>query len=178
MRVGAKAPFFRLRSTKNLDSLGEDVSLTDFSGHFLVLLFYVQDFSRVCPTELRAFSEQAQAFEENDAALLAISGDSAEAHRAWIEQPQDAGGLGAIAFPLASDPTREVSQAYGVYDSHTGQPQRALFIIDPDGTIRYALVHDSAIGRSAEETLRVLRALREGGDCPAPRKGQPQHSFA
>ncbi|NLC02774.1 MAG: redoxin domain-containing protein [Tissierellia bacterium] len=75
-------------------------------------------------------------------------------------------GLGAVNFPMASDMTKEVSRDYGVLIEEEGIALRGLFIIDPEGIIRYLTVHDLDVGRSVDETLRVLKALQTGGLCP------------
>lgn len=87
--------------------------------------------------------------------------DSIHSHKAWIE-----GDLGKINFPLASDMTQEVSEDYGVLIEEEGIALRGLFIMDPEGVIKYSLIQDNDVGRSIDETLRVLKALRTGGLCP------------
>lgn len=100
-------------------------------------------------------------FEEEDADILAVSTDSQFSHQTWIE-----GSLGKIKYPLAADMTLEVSRDYGVLLEDEGIALRGLFIIDPEGVIKYSVVQDNDIGRSVDETLRVLRALKTGGLCP------------
>ncbi len=100
-------------------------------------------------------------FQKEDTEILAASVDSEHSHKAWIQ-----GDLGKINFPLASDMTKQVSKDYGVLLEEEGIALRGLFIIDPEGTIRYQVVQDNDIGRSVDETLRVLRALKTGGMCP------------
>ncbi len=161
--VGRPAPEFAgLPSTKNPIHLDEPVSLTDFAGRWLTLLFYAADFSPVCPSEMLAFSRAAPEFEELGSELLAVSTDGVHAHQAFIEFV-----LGRLNFPLASDPTHQVSRDYGVLREDEGVAQRALFIIDPDGFVRYEVVHTLDTGRNVEEVLRVLRALVSGTHCPA-----------
>lgn len=72
-----------------------------------------------------------------------------------------------MKYPLVSDYTKETARAYGVLDEKSGVAQRGLFIIDPDGVLKYAVVTDDNVGRSVEETIRVLQALQTGGLCPA-----------
>lgn len=97
---------------------------------------------------------------------MGVSTDSVFSHRAWIKTPVDDGGLGPIDYPLGSDIAREVSRAYGVLLEDKGIAQRGLFIIDPDGIIQYFVVTNLDVGRSVEETLRVLQALQTRGLCP------------
>lgn len=92
---------------------------------------------------------------------MAVSVDSEFSHQTWIN-----GDLGKINYPLASDMTKEVSREYGVLLEDDGISLRGLFIINPEGLVKYSVVQDNDIGRSVDETLRVLRALQTGGLCP------------
>lgn len=166
-KVGQPAPDFDMASTKNIETLGENVKLSDYAGKWLVLLFYPLDFTAVCPTELTAFSDRYEDFEGLGADVIGISTDSAFSHRAWISTPRDKGGVEGMKYPLAADPTGEVSRKYGVLIEDKGIALRGLFVIDPEGALRYTVVHDLNIGRSVEETLRVIQALQTGGFCQA-----------
>ncbi|HSE98219.1 MAG TPA: peroxiredoxin [Blastocatellia bacterium] len=171
--VGQPAPDFDMASTKNIEKLNENVKLSDYSGKWLVLLFYPLDFTFVCPTELTAFSDRYDDFEGIDADVLGISTDSVYSHRAWLNTPRDKGGVEGLRYPLASDVTKTVSRNYGVLVEDRGIALRGLFVIDPEGILRYKVVHDLNVGRSAEETLRVIQALQTGGLCQAEwRPGQ------
>ena len=163
--IGKPAPAFKMASTKNITTLDEAVSLSDYRGKWLVMLFYPLDFTFVCPTELTAFSDRVEEFRKEGAEILGVSTDSAFSHRAWIQTPRDKGGLGELKYALAADMTRDVSRSYGVLLEEEGHTLRGTFIIDPEGKLRYALVHDNAVGRSVDETLRSLQALRSGGLC-------------
>lgn len=90
-----------------------------------------------------------------------MSTDSQHSHQAWINS-----SLGKVNFPMAADLTHNVSRDYGVLIEEEGISLRGLFIIDPEGIIRYSVVHDLNVGRSADETIRVLKALQTGGLCP------------
>jgi len=134
------------------------------SGHdrWIVLFFYPRDFTFVCPTELAAFAELADEFAAEDADLVAVSTDSAWSHKAWFEtQPL----LAEVGYPVLADTTQELSEAFGVLTAD-GSALRGTFVIDPSGTVRHASVTDQNVGRSPEETLRVLQALRTGELCP------------
>jgi peroxiredoxin (alkyl hydroperoxide reductase subunit C) len=165
--VGKKAPDFKMLSTKNLETLKETVSLEDYRGKWLILFFYPLDFTFVCPTEITAFNDRAEEFFDLGAEILGVSVDSVYSHRAWIKTPREQNGLGDLKFPLASDITKEVSRAYDVLLEDEGVALRGLFIIDPEGVLKYQVVHHNNIGRSVDETLRVLEALQAGGLCPA-----------
>jgi peroxiredoxin (alkyl hydroperoxide reductase subunit C) len=160
-------------STKNIEKLNENVKLSDYSGRWLVLLFYPLDFTFVCPTELTAFSDRYEDFEGIGAAVIGVSTDSVHSHRAWLKTPRDKGGVEGLRYPLASDITKSVARDYGVLIEDKGVALRGLFVIDPEGTLRYAVIHDLNVGRSADETLRVIQALQTGGLCQADwRPGQ------
>lgn len=165
--VGLPAPDFEMESTKNLETLEEKVSLSDYKGKWLVLFFYPADFTFVCPTEITALSDRYEEFQDLNAEIVGVSTDSKYSHRAWIKTPRSENGLGDVKYPLAADITHKVSRDYGVLIEEEGVALRGLFIIDPDGILRYQVVNDNNIGRDVDETLRVLQALQTGGLCPA-----------
>ena len=172
-KVGQPAPSFDMPSTKNIEKLNENVRLDDYKGRWLVLLFYPLDFTFVCPTELTSFSDRYEDFEGIGAAVIGVSTDSVHSHRAWLKTPRDKGGVEGLRYPLASDITKSVARDYGVLIEDKGVALRGLFVIDPEGTLRYAVIHDLNVGRSADETLRVIQALQTGGLCQADwRPGQ------
>ncbi|HEX7316105.1 MAG TPA: peroxiredoxin [Pyrinomonadaceae bacterium] len=172
-KVGQQAPAFDMPSTKNIEKLNENVELNDYKGRWVVLLFYPLDFTFVCPTELTSFSDRYDDFEGIGAAVIGVSTDSVHSHRAWLKTPRDKGGVEGLRYPLASDITKSVARDYGVLIEDKGVALRGLFVIDPEGTLRYAVIHDLNVGRSADETLRVIQALQTGGLCQADwRPGQ------
>jgi len=160
--IGLPAPDFTME-TANGDGKGfGKVSLSDYRGKWLVMFFYPADFTFVCPTEITAMNESYEEFKDLDAEVLAVSTDSIHSHRAWINN-----GLGQLKFPIASDFLKTTSRAYGILNEESGQAYRGLFIIDPDGILKYQVVTDMNVGRSVDETLRVLQALQAGGLCAA-----------
>ena len=172
-KVGQAAPEFDMPSTKNIEKLNENVKLSDYQGKWLVLLFYPLDFTFVCPTELTTFSDRYEDFIGIGADVIGISTDSVHSHRAWLKTPRDKGGVEGLQYPLASDITKQVARDYGVLIEDKGVALRGLFVIGPEGTLRYAVIHDLNVGRSADETLRVIQALQTGGLCQAEwRPGQ------
>ena len=159
--VGKKAPDFSMNTCTG-DGCGfEKASLRDYKGKWLVMFFYPLDFTFIWPTELTAYSDRIDEFKALNADILSVSVDSEHAHQAWIEA-----GLGPVNYPMASDITKEVARDYGVLIEDEGIALRGLFIIDPEGIIRYQVVHDLNVGRNVDETLRVLEALNTGGLCP------------
>jgi len=160
LQVGSKAPDFNLESVMP-DGSFKTLSLADYKGKWCVLFFYPLDFTFVCPTEITSFSHRIAEFAELNATVVGASVDSVHSHQAWINS-----SLGKIEYPLLSDPTHVVSREYGVLLEDKGHTLRGTFIIDPDGIVRYHLVHAKSVGRSVDETLRVLKALQSGDLCP------------
>ncbi|MFZ5434506.1 MAG: peroxiredoxin [Calditrichota bacterium] len=160
IQVAKPAPQFNLEALNGQDF--SKVTLEDYKGKWVVLFFYPLDFTFVCPTEIRAFSDAYSEFTKREAVVIGCSVDSVHSHLAWSKN-----GLGTIKFPIMSDLTHTVSRNYGVLDEDTGFAQRGTFIIDPDGILRWMVVHDTGIGRNIEEVLRVLDALQAGGLCAA-----------
>lgn len=159
--VGKQAPAFKLNASTGDGKDFIEVSSEDYKGKWLVFFFYPLDFTFVCPTEITAYSKRVEEFKALGAEVLGASVDSEHAHKAWINSD-----LGPINFPLASDMTKEVARDYGILIEENGIALRGLFIINPEGVLQYSVVHDLNVGRSVDETLRVLRALQTGGLCP------------
>lgn len=159
--VGKKAPEFKMNTCLGDGSDFGSVSLDDYKGKWLVMFFYPLDFTLVWPTEITGYSGRVEEFKKENAEILAVSVDSEYSHKAWIES-----SLGKINYPMASDMTKQVSADYGVLLEEEGIALRGLFIIDPEGVVQYSTIHNLDVGRSVDETLRVLKALKTGGLCP------------
>ena len=144
------------------------INLADYRGKWIILFFYPSDFTFVCPTELKELSDYYQEFRNTGAEILSISTDSAYVHRAW---QKDNPLLKDIKFPMLSDRAGIFSRSLGVYNESTGTAIRAVFIVDPDGSIVAAEYTHDSIGRNAGEILRKLDAaiaVRTGGGlCPS-----------
>lgn len=166
-KVGQTAPDFDMPSTKNMETLAENVKLSDYAGKWLILMFYPLDFTFVCPTELTAFSDRIEELNGIGAEVIGISTDSVHSHRAWIKTPRDQNGVADLKYPLASDIGGKLARQYNILVEDEGIALRGLFIIDPNGVLKYSVVHDLNIGRSVDETLRVLQGLQTGGLCAA-----------
>ena len=166
-KVGQPAPDFNLPSTKNMETLAENISLSDYKGKWLILLFYPLDFTFVCPTELTAFSDRIEEINGVGAEVLGVSTDSVHSHRAWIKTPRDQNGIEGLQYPLLSDVGGKLAAKYNILVEDANIALRGLFIINPEGILQYAVVHDLNIGRSVDETLRVLQGLQTGGLCAA-----------
>ncbi len=134
-----------------------------FQGKWQVVFFWPKDFTFVCPTEIAAFGKLDKEFKARDAQLLGVSIDSEFVHHAWRTAKEE---LRNLPFPMLSDIKRELSQALGILDADAGVAQRATYIVDPDGVIRFVYVTDLNVGRSPDEVLRVLDALQTDELCP------------
>ncbi len=168
--MGRKAPDFSAKAVVK-GEIVENFSLKDILGKYVVLFFYPLDFTFVCPTELHAFQEKLSEFEKRNAALIACSVDSCYSHSAWLNTPKTKGGIEGIEYPLISDLNKTIARDFQVLEEVGGVAYRGLFILDKKGVVRHQLINDLPIGRSVDETLRVLDALifheQHGEVCPA-----------
>lgn len=163
--VGKKFPEFKLKATVTTDpkTAFEEITHTTFKGKWLVVFFYPKDFTFVCPTEIKGFADMNGKFKDRDAQILAASTDSEFVHLAWRQNHKD---LNQLPFPMLSDIKRELSASLGILDDQEGVAQRATFIVDPDGVIRFVYVTDLSVGRNPAEVLRVLDGLQTDELCP------------
>nr|YP_010198221.1 2-Cys peroxiredoxin [Gracilaria ornata]UAD86637.1 2-Cys peroxiredoxin [Gracilaria ornata] len=157
VRVGKQAPNFS--ATAVYDQEFKKITLSDYLGKYVILLFYPLDFTFVCPTEITSFSDAYKDIEGLNAEILGISVDSEYSHLAWLQMERDVGGLGNLNYPLVSDLTKNISASYNVL-TEQGTALRGLFIIDKQGIIQYSLVNNLDFGRSVSETLRILQAIQ------------------
>lgn len=167
--VGRKAPEFALEGV--LNGRFDTYRLSDYHGKWVVLFFYPLDFTFVCPTEILAFSDRVGEFRKLGAEVIGASVDSKFCHLAWTEKRREEGGIHGLSYPLVEDLKKDLARAYGVLDEDGAVALRGLFVIDPDGIVQHATVNNLGVGRSVDETLRVLQAfqfVRENGEvCPA-----------
>lgn len=159
VKIGELAPHFACESYVNGEI--KKVSLDDFKGKWTVLFFYPLDFTFICPTELKSFANAAEEFEKNNAVVVGCSTDSAHSHKAWFSKD-----LPDVKYPVLADTNHKVSRDYGVLIEDEGIALRGTFIIDPDGVLQYSVISNLNVGRSVQETLRVLQACQTGGLCP------------
>ena len=165
LTVGEKFPSFELTATVSTDQKKAFETITDqsYEGKWKVFFFWPKDFTFICPTEIAAFGKRNHDFEERDARVLGASTDNEYVHLAWRRDHKD---LAHLPFPMLSDVKRELTAALGILDPVEGVAQRATFIVDPQGTIRFVYVTDLSVGRSPAEVLRVLDALQTDELCP------------
>jgi peroxiredoxin (alkyl hydroperoxide reductase subunit C) len=149
LEKGVKAPNFNLASTD-----GDPISLADFRGRPVVLVFYPADWSPVCGDQVVLYNELLPEFERFNAQILGISVDSIWSHRAFAESRN-------LRFPLLADfePKGEISRLYGVYNPKDGTSERALFVLDAEGVIRWSHVSPPGINPGANGILTALEAL-------------------
>ena len=182
--VGKKAPEFSASAVLNGQNIVDDFSLTQYLGKkYVVLFFYPKDFTFVCPTELHAFQQALPAFEERSTQVVACSTDSEASHWGWLQLPKSQGGINGITYPLIADVNKTISANYGVlagdyfYDENgllqakgTMVAYRGLFLIDKAGIVQHQVVNNMPLGRSVDETLRMVDALQHfeqfGEVCP------------
>lgn len=166
--VQKPAPQFEAVAVVNGDF--KNIKLADYKGKWLVLFFYPLDFTFVCPTEITAFSDRIADFKKLGAEVVGCSVDSQFSHLAWINTPRNKGGLGKIEYPLLADVSKKIATDYEVLVDGA-VALRGLFLINPEGKVAYEVVHDLGVGRSVDETLRVIEAFqtvsKTGEVCPA-----------
>ena len=168
--VGKPAPEFQAQAVMP-DGSFQEVSLAQYRDQMVLLFVYPLDFTFVCPSEIIAFSNRAAAFAERGVQLLGVSVDSHFTHLAWRNTPVERGGIGAIRYPLVADLTKSIARAYDVLTGDGAVAYRGLFLIDGEGVVRHQVVNDLPLGRSVDEALRMVDALRfhlqHGEVCPA-----------
>jgi peroxiredoxin len=149
LEPGTLAPSFTLPN-----EAGQMLALDDFRGSPVILVFYPADWSPVCGDQLALYNEVLPLFEEHGAQVLAISVDGPWCHKAFAENR-------SLRFPLLSDfePKGAVAKAYGVYDGENGNAQRALFVLDDKGYIRWKHVAPPGVNPGADGILDALESL-------------------
>lgn len=158
-RVRKHAPYFHGQAV--VDGKIKEITLDDYQGQYLILLFYPMDFTYVSPTEILAFSDRAKEFYDYNCSIVGLSTDSEFTHLAWMKLSKEEGGLGGVInIALLSDKSMKISREYGVLDRDTGISHRGLYIIDSKGIIRHITMNDLEVGRSVEESLRLVKAFQ------------------
>jgi len=170
--IGKPAPAFK--GTAIVDGEIKSINIEDYKGKYLVFFFYPLDFTFVCPTEIVAFSDRIEEFKAINCEVVGCSVDSHFSHLAWVNTPRNKGGLGGCSYPLLADLTKQTAKDYEVLiedGDDAGVALRGLFIISPEGILRQKTVNDLPVGRSVDETLRLVKAFQftdeHGEVCPA-----------
>lgn len=171
LSIGEQFPDFKLKAVDgkpfdeiNIDNVFVDIDNSIYKDEkWMTIFFYPKDFTFVCPTEIAAFAELNDDFEDRDTVLLTASTDSEFTHWAWRKHQDE---LRDLPIPMLADVKRELTNALGILDHAEGVAQRAVFIVDPQGIIRFSMVTDLNVGRNPKEVLRVLDALQTDELCP------------
>jgi peroxiredoxin (alkyl hydroperoxide reductase subunit C) len=168
--VGKKAPDFKAQAVVNGTDFKE-IKLSDFQGKYVVMFFYPLDFTFVCPTELHAFQEKADAFKKLNCEVIGVSVDSHFSHLAWLNTPKAEGGIHGVKYPVVSDIHKTISRDYDVLIPDAGIALRGTFLIDKNGVVQQQTINNLPLGRNVDEMLRLLEALQytetHGEVCPA-----------
>jgi len=170
--IGQKFPAFALTGVVSSDPANafQQFNSAERTDQWQVVFFWPNDFTFVCPTEIAAFGKLNREFQDRGAQLFGVSVDSEYVHLAWRRDREE---LRNLPFPMLADVKRELALALGVLDAHAGVAQRATYIVDPQGVIRFVYVTDLSVGRNPAEVLRVLDALQTDELCPCNwQKGQ------
>ena len=146
-----------------------EVSNEDLKGRWSVLFFYPGDFTFVCPTELADLADNYAEFQQIGVDIYSVSTDSHFVHKAWQDASE---AVKKVQYTMLADMRFELARAFSVMIEEAGQAYRGTFLIDPDGKVRVAEIHDNGIGRDAQELLRKVRAAQfiyehPGEVCPA-----------
>lgn len=163
--VGQKFPSFKTKAvvSSNIKDAFTEISQDSYPGKWLVVFFWPKDFTFVCPTEIAAFGRLNSDFQDRGAQVLGGSTDSEFVHLAWRKDKEE---LRDLPFPMLADVKRELAQGLGILDPQEGVAQRAVYIVDPQGVVRFVMVTDLSVGRNPGEVLRVLDALQTDELCP------------
>ncbi|MFZ4797982.1 MAG: peroxiredoxin [Bacteroidia bacterium] len=189
MLVGRKAPVFSASAVINGGDFEDNFSLEQYVGKKHVLFyFYPLDFTFVCPTEIIAFQKRIAEFESRNVQVVGCSIDSKFSHWAWLNTPQNDGGIQGVEYPLVADVNKTIAHNFGVLAGHYDYNEnnnliwignlgedavayRGLFLIDKEGIVRHQVVNDMPLGRNIDEALRMIDALQffeeKGEVCPA-----------
>lgn len=146
------------------------VNLKDYLGKNIILLFYPNDFTFVCPTELNVVSDRKEEFIKRNVVVFTISKDSAYNHQAWAKLPRQDGGVEGIQWPMLADKNARLSRQFGLYDDEEDITKRATVMIDVSGNVFNISIYHEKIGRNVDEILRLLDAMdhvsKHGDICP------------
>lgn len=153
LEVGSKAPDFELYSSPD-----QKINLSDLKGKRVILSFYPADWSPVCGDQMVLYNEMLKLFRQKNAEILGISVDSRWCHLAFGKERN-------LHFPLLADfePKGKVAKMYGVYDEKTGECERALYVIDEHGIIRWNYISPKSINPGADGILNALEEIEKSG---------------
>jgi peroxiredoxin len=165
--INTKIKPFKTTAYHNGDFV--EVSDADVSGKWAVFCFYPADFTFVCPTELGDLADHYAQLQEMGVEVYSVSTDTHFTHKAWHDTSDT---IQKITFPMLGDPTGNISRNFDVMIEEDGLALRGTFVVNPEGEIKVAEIHDLGIGRSAKELVRKVQAAQyvashDGEVCPA-----------
>jgi len=165
LAIGEQFPDFRVTAVVSRDKNNafQTIGNKTYEGKWLCVFAWPKDFTFVCPTEIAAFGKLNREFADRDCQILGLSIDSEFVHLAWRNNHDD---LKDLPFPMLADIKRDLCGQLGILDEKEGVAQRATFLVDPQGVIRFVYVTDLSVGRNPQEVLRVLDALQTDELCP------------
>lgn len=151
----------------------KSISTNDVLGKWAVFCFYPADFTFVCPTELGDLADHYKELKDAGVEVYSVSTDTHFVHKAWHDASDT---IRKIEFPMIGDPTGAITRGFGVMIEEEGLALRGTFVVNPEGKIKVAEIHDLGIGRSAADLVRKVKAAQyvannDGQVCPA--KWQP-----
>lgn len=167
VKINHKIPDLELEAYHNGKT--KKISLSEYRGKWLVLVFYPADFTFVCPTELGELADYYERFKKLGAEVMSVSTDTVFIHKAWHDNSPT---IKKIKFPMVADPTGKLCREFDTYIEKEGCSLRGSFIINPEGILKAFEIHDNSIGRTAKELLRKIQAAKfvrkhKGEVCPA-----------
>ncbi len=165
--INSKIPDFKVQAFHQAEF--RTVTQDDLKGKWSVFFFYPADFTFVCPTELGDMADRYEDFKKMGVEVYSVSTDTHFVHKAWHDTSET---IKKINYPMIADPTGVLTRAFGVHIEDQGISYRGTFVIDPEGRIKIAEIHDNGIGRNADELLRKVQAAQfvathPGEVCPA-----------
>jgi peroxiredoxin len=153
--INSKIPDFKVQAYHN--NAFKTVSHNDLMGKWSIFFFYPADFTFVCPTELGDMADKYEQFKKMGVEVYSVSTDTHFTHKAWHDVSET---IKKINYPMLADATGHLSRAFGVYIEEAGMAYRGTFVVDPEGRVKIAEIHDNGIGRNAEELLRKVQAAQ------------------
>ena len=171
--IGKKISEFKTMAYHNGEF--KEINNESLKGKWAAIVFYPADFTFVCPTELVDMAEKYEQFKSMGVEIYSVSTDSHFVHKAWHDASET---IRKIQYPMLADPTGALSRAFGVMIEEEGMAYRGTFLVNPEGKIKVAEIHDNNIGRDASELLRKVEAAQfvashDGEVCPAKwKKGE------
>jgi peroxiredoxin (alkyl hydroperoxide reductase subunit C) len=153
--INSQLPDFKLQAYQN--GSFRTVSSEDVKGKWSIFFFYPADFTFVCPTELGDMADKYAKLQELGVEVYSVSTDTHFVHKAWHDASET---IRKIKYPMLADHTGALSRAFGVLSEDDNLAYRGTFLVNPEGQIKIAEIHDNGIGRNADELLRKVEAAQ------------------